>query len=117
MSPLRRDLRHNEAGKEPDERAQSVAPRSYARILMSFVYRNGWYVEFFNLDRMRTKLPRSAFFSSDEALVEFIHRCRGAKTLEDKNILEMQMKHNFGEVTLELTDQQHAKLRQRASKK
>jgi hypothetical protein len=41
---------------------------------MSFVYRNGWYVEFFNLDRMRTKLPRSAFFSSDEALVEFIHR-------------------------------------------
>jgi hypothetical protein len=79
---------------------------------MSFVYRNGWHVEFFNLDRIRTKLPRRAFFNSDEALVEFIRRCRGAKTLEDKNILEMRMKHNFGEVTVDLTDEQHAKLRE-----
>jgi hypothetical protein len=81
------------------------------KVLMSFHYKGGWQVVFFDSDRRRTLLPRKAFFNSDQALVEFVRRGNGAKTLEDKNILEMQMKRNSGEVTLDLKPEQYAKLR------
>jgi hypothetical protein len=81
------------------------------KVLMSFHYRNGWSVMFFDMDRRRAKLPRCAFFATDEGMVAFIQRGQGIPTLEDKNILEMQMRGNrFGDVTLELTDEQYAKL-------
>jgi hypothetical protein len=45
-------------------------------------------------------------------MLEFVRRGNGAKTLEDKNILEMQMRGSrFGDVTLELTDEQFARLK------
>jgi hypothetical protein len=50
-----------------------------------------------------TIAPGTAFFNTDEAMVEFISRCRGAKTLEDKNILEMHMKNSMGEIALDLS--------------
>jgi hypothetical protein len=79
---------------------------------MSFHYRNGWSVMFFETDRRRTKLPRCAFFATDESMLEFVRRGNGAMTLEDKNILEMQMRGNrFGDLTLDLTDEQYAKLK------
>jgi hypothetical protein len=82
------------------------------KVLMSFHYRDGWSVMFFETDRRRTKLPRSAFFNTDEAMLEFVRRGNGAKTLEDKKILEMQMRGSrFGDVTLELTDEQFARLK------
>jgi hypothetical protein len=46
-------------------------------------------------------------------MVEFISRAGGPKILVDKNILEMQMKCNSGEVTLDVTDEQYTKLRGR----
>jgi len=50
-------------------------------------------------------------FNSDEPLVEFVRGGNGVKTLEDKNILDMQIKSNSGEVTLDLNLEQYAKLR------
>jgi hypothetical protein len=81
------------------------------KVLMSFRYQSGWQAIFFDSDRRQTLLPRKAFFNSADALVEFVRRGNGAKTLEDKNILEMQMKRNSGEVTLNLNSEQYAKLR------
>lgn len=81
------------------------------RVLMSFTYRKGWHVCFFDCDRNRRQLPRLAFFNSDEAMVEFTRRAGGPKTLEERNIFEMQMRRTFGEITLELTDEQYEKLR------
>lgn len=80
------------------------------RVILSLIYRNGWRAEFFDCDRRRARLPRTAFFNSDEALTEFISRGGGAKTLEDRNILEMQLKRGFLDVTLDLTAEQYAKL-------
>jgi hypothetical protein len=44
-------------------------------------------------------------------MVEFTRRAGGPKTLEDRNIFEMLMRRSFGEITLELTDEQYAELR------
>ena len=84
-----------------------------SRVLISFRFTDGWHVMFFDADRKRSLLPRKAFFNSDEVMVEFIRRGNGPKTLEDRNILEMQMKRTFGEVTLELTPEQYAALHHR----
>ena len=81
------------------------------RVFMSFHFKGGWHVVFFDGDRRRAQLPRRAFFNSDEALIEFTSRAGGPKTLEDRNIFDMQMKRNFGEITLELTQDQYQKLR------
>ena len=40
-----------------------------------------------------------------------IRRAGGSRTLEDRNILAMMIQKKFGEITLELTDEQYAKLR------
>jgi len=80
------------------------------RVLMSFTYRKGWHVCFFDSDRSRRQLPRLAFFNSDEAMVEFTRRAGGPKTLEDRNIFEMMIRGSFGEITLELTAEQFARL-------
>ncbi len=77
---------------------------------MSFTYRKGWHVCFFDSDRKRRQLPRLAFFNSDEAMVEFTRRAGGPKTLEDRNIFEMMIRRSFGEITLELTAEQFARL-------
>jgi hypothetical protein len=81
---------------------------------MSFTFRKGWHVCFFDSDRNRCQLPRLAFFNSDEAMVEFARRAGGPKTLKDRNIFEMMIRRSFGEITLELSDEQYAKLRQPA---
>jgi len=84
-------------------------PRKH-RVLMSFTYRKGWHVCFFDSDRNRRQLPRLAFFNSDEAMVEFARRAGGPKTLKDRNIFEMMIRRSFGEITLELTAEQFARL-------
>jgi hypothetical protein len=56
-------------------------------------------------------LPRLAFFNSDEVMVDFTRRAGGPKTLEDRNIFAMIMERGFGEITVELTDEQYDKLR------
>jgi hypothetical protein len=59
----------------------------------------------------RRQLPRLAFFNCDEAMVEFTRRAGGPKTLEDRNIFDMMIRRSFGEITLELSDEQYAKLK------
>jgi hypothetical protein len=87
-------------------------PRRRHKVLMSFDEKYGcWFVVFWDCDRMRTPLRRKARFHSDEVMLEFIERAGGPKTLEDKNILAMLMQRKSGEITLELTDEQYAKLR------
>jgi hypothetical protein len=82
------------------------------KVLMSFTYRKGWHVCFFDADRDRRQLPRLAFFRTDEAMVEFTRRASHCRTLEDKNILEMMIQRGCGEIILDLTDDQYQKLRQ-----
>ena len=79
---------------------------------MSFTYRSCWEVVFFETDRWGTVLPRTARFNSGEVMIDFIRRSGGLNALEDRNILDMMMKRNFGEVILNLTNEQNAKLRQ-----
>jgi hypothetical protein len=81
------------------------------RVLMSFTFRKGWHVCFFEGDRNRQQLPRLAFFNSDEVMVDFTQRAGGPKTLEDRNKFAMIMERGFGEIILELTDEQYDKLR------
>jgi hypothetical protein len=68
-------------------------------------------VSFFEGDRKRSLLPRKAFFNSEETLTDFVRRAGGIKTLEDRNIFEMQLKRNFGDVNLNLTLEQYNKLK------
>jgi hypothetical protein len=42
---------------------------------------------------------------------EFTRRASGPKTLEDRNIFDMMIRRTFGGITLELTDEQYAKLK------
>jgi hypothetical protein len=80
---------------------------------MSFTYRKGWHVCFFESVRNRRQLPRLAFFNSDEAMVEFTRRAGGPKTVEDRNIFEMMIRSSFGEIRLELTAEQFFRLQRR----
>jgi hypothetical protein len=65
-------------------------------------------VVFFDTDPMRTALPRRARFNSDEALIEFAQRAGGIKMSEDRQILDMMIER--GEITVNLTDEQDAKV-------
>ena len=56
-------------------------------------------------------MPRLAFCNSDEAMVEFSRRAGGPNTLEERNIFAMMIQKKFGQITLELTDEQYEKLR------
>jgi hypothetical protein len=60
-----------------------------------------------------TVTTRHPATTTDEALIEFTRRAGSPKTLEDRNILAMTMQKRSGEITLELTDQQHARLQHR----
>jgi hypothetical protein len=52
------------------------------------------------------------FFATEESMLEFVRRGRGVRTLEDRNILDRQMRGNrHGDVILDLTDEQYAKLK------
>jgi hypothetical protein len=80
------------------------------KVILSFAYQNGWQCSFFDADRKRTLLPRRAFLNSEETMTEFVRRSGGIKTLEDRNIFEMQLKRNFGDVALSLTVEQYREL-------
>jgi hypothetical protein len=41
-----------------------------------------------------------------EAMIDFVRRAGGIRTQEDRNIFEMQLKRNFGDVDLYLTFEQ-----------
>jgi hypothetical protein len=75
------------------------------KVLMSFTFRKGWHICFFDCNRRRSQLPRPAFCNSDEAMIEFSRRAGGPKTLEDRNIFDMLIQRGAGEVTLELSDE------------
>ncbi len=60
---------------------------------------------------MRTALPRRARFSSDEIMFEFARCAGGLRTSEDRNIFDLTIQRKPGEITLEFTDEQYAKLR------
>jgi hypothetical protein len=80
------------------------------KVLMSFTFRKGWHICFFDCNRRRSQLPRLAFCNS---MIEFSRRAGVPKTLEDRNIFGMLIQRGAGEVTLELTDEQYDKLRKR----
>jgi hypothetical protein len=81
------------------------------KVLMSFTFRKGWHICFFDCDRRRSQLPRLGFCNSDEAMIEFSRRVGGPKTLEDRNIFDMLIQRGAGEVTLAVTDEQYDELR------
>jgi hypothetical protein len=83
------------------------------KVLMSFTFRKGWHICFFDYDRRRSQLPRLAFCNSDEAMIEFTRRAGGPRTLEDRNILAMMMERKYGEIALDLTQEQYEKLKKR----
>jgi hypothetical protein len=85
-------------------------PRRH-KVLMSFRSWNARDVIFFDTDRMRTALPRKTRFNSDEVMIEFARRAGRLRTSEDRNIFDLMIQRKSGEITLDLTDEQYAKLR------
>jgi len=81
------------------------------KILMSFTFRKGWHICFFDCDRQRSQLPRLAFCNSDEAMVEFSRRAGGPKMLEDRNIFDMLIQRGSGDIIVDLTDEQYNNLK------
>lgn len=81
------------------------------RVLTSLTYRTGWHVLFVDGARRRTPLLGTHFFESEDTTTEFIRRASELANLEDKNMFEMALKKNCGDVDHSLIEDQFYKLR------
>jgi hypothetical protein len=77
---------------------------------MEFVFREGWYCEFLEED-LKTKLPRRVFLKDEKSVMEMAERggLRGNPSVKLK--LGDLIRKKRGGIWLELTAEQHAKLK------
>jgi len=81
-------------------------PRVYA----SFQCRKGWYVQFLESD-LRTPLRKTATFASEDKLIEMAERGNANLNLESRAAIQHGIEIGRGGVYLNLTDEQHRRLR------
>lgn len=84
--------------------------QSVHRVYMSFQLRRGWTCQFLEAD-LRTPLPRSFTFKSDEKIRELIRRVDAGLDLAAEQGLNHGIEIGRGGVWLNLTDEQYMKLR------
>jgi hypothetical protein len=76
---------------------------------MSFMSRDGWYVQFLEGD-LKTPLPRTFTFADPEKIRELARRGEAWGTSEARQMLEHAIEMGRGGVYLRLTPEQYAKL-------
>jgi hypothetical protein len=80
------------------------------RVYMSFMFRQGWHVQFLEAD-LKTPLPRRLSFADPDKIREMARRGEAMQTSEARQMLEHAIENGRGGVFLKLTPEQHAKLK------
>ena len=80
------------------------------RVYMEFRFRQGWYCQFWEEDR-QTSLPRKVLLADDRKLFELAKRGGFTLNLAGRQEIEEAIRKKRGGIWLELTPEQHAKLR------
>ena len=80
------------------------------RVYMEFRFRQGWYCQFWEEDR-KTSLPRKVLLADDRKLFELAKRGGFTLNLAGRQEIEEAIRKKRGGIWLELTPEQHAKLR------
>jgi len=80
------------------------------RVYMEFSFRRGWYCQFWEEDR-QTSLPRKVLLADDRKLFELAKRGGFTLNLAGRQEIEEAIRKKRGGIWLELTPEQHAKLR------
>ena len=83
---------------------------SLHRVYMSFALRESWHCEFTEVDS-RTPLPRKLSFTSADKVREMAERGGALSNLESRQMLEYGIQAGRGGVTLKLTGNQPARLK------
>ena len=94
----------------PYTRLMSRYDRPSHRVYMSFMSRDGWQVQFLEVD-LKTPLPRTLTFADPEKIRELARRGEAWGTPEAKQMLENAIEIGRGGLYLKLTPAQYAKLR------
>jgi hypothetical protein len=80
------------------------------RVYMEFSFRQGWYCQFWEEDR-KTSLQRKVLLADDRKLFELAKRGGFTLNLAGRQEIEEAIREKRGGIWLELTPEQHAKLR------
>ena len=80
------------------------------RVYLEFSFRQGWYCQFWEEDR-QTSLPRKVLLADDRKLFELAKRGGFTLNLAGRQEIEEAIRKKRGGIWLELTPEQHAKLR------
>jgi len=80
------------------------------RVYMEFSFRQGWYCQFWEEDR-KTSLPRKVLLADERKLFEMAKRGGFTLNLAGRQEIEEAVRKKHGGIWLELTPEQHAKLR------
>ena len=84
--------------------------KAHHTVYMSFMSRDGWYVQFLEAD-LKTPLPRTFTFADPEKIRELARRGEAWGTSEARQILEHAIEMGRGGVHLRLTPEQYRHLR------
>jgi hypothetical protein len=79
------------------------------RVYLSFMRSQGWYCQFLEPD-LKTSLPRTFTFASEDKLRELVERGGGMVDSESRNMVDHAIEMGRGGVYLNLTAEQYRKL-------
>jgi hypothetical protein len=80
------------------------------RVYMSFLFRQGWQVQFLEAD-LKTSLPRKLTFADPEKIRELARHGEAWGTSEARQMLEHAIATDKGGAYLKLTPEQYARLK------
>jgi hypothetical protein len=80
------------------------------RVYMSFMQSHGWYCQFLETD-LKTPLPRTLTFATEDKVTELVKRCGGLSNLEAKQSLERGIGMGRGGLYLNLAPEQYGRLK------
>jgi hypothetical protein len=80
------------------------------RVYMAFSLGQGWYCQFFEIDR-KTSLPKKLTFASADRVRELAELGGATANLESSRMLEDAIIHGRGGVYLNLTQTQYERLK------
>jgi hypothetical protein len=80
------------------------------RVYMSFLFRQGWQVQFLEAD-LKTSLPRKLTFADPEKIRELARHGEAWGTSEARQMLEHAITMGKGGAYLKLTPEQYARLK------
>jgi len=85
-------------------------PDSRHRVYLSFQLRGGWRCQFLEKD-LRTSLPLVLNFATPDKVIVLVEHGGGLFDLASRQALDIAIETGRGGVFLNLSDEQHAKLR------